>query len=201
MTHTVNIAPLSADAFALPQKGTYPVINILPGQIVTRKSHVAAKEVPGLIASGKLRKIAVIERHHATGNIGVGLIAGYGLTRGAVATTVAHDSHNLIVVGDNDADMRAAVDEIVRVQGGYAIARDGKILGTLPLPVAGLMSNAGADELIADLDRMIAIAHEAGVAKGIDPFITLSFMALPVIPEIRITDLGVFDVTTFSFAE
>lgn len=126
---------------------------------------------------------------------------GYGLTHGAVATTVAHDSHNLIVVGDNEADMLAAVREIERVQGGYTIAADGRILGTLPLPVAGLMSNETADTLIPALDGMIALAKKQGVAEGIDPFITLSFMALPVIGEIRITDMGMFDVTKFSFIE
>ena len=151
------------------------------------------------IASGRLRKIAVIERHHATGNIGVGLIEGYGLTHGAVATTVAHDSHNLIVVGDNDADLFAAVEEIKRIAGGYTIVQDGHVLGSLPLPIAGLMSTGPADRLIADLDSMIEKARRAGVAEGIDPFITLSFMALPVIPEIRITDMGVFDVNRFQF--
>ena len=150
-----------------------------------------------MLADGRLRKIAVIERHHATGNIGVGLIAGYGLAHGAIATTVAHDSHNLIVVGDNDADMLAAVREIERVQGGYTIVRGGRVLGTLPLPVAGLMSLDGADTFIPALDRMIDEARAQGVADGIDPFITLSFMALPVIPEIRITDIGLFDVVNF----
>lgn len=201
LLHTVNFAPLGENAFALPKIDSYPVLNIVPGNVTTTRSRVAATEVAGLLAAGKLRKIAVIERHHATGNVGVGLITGYGLTHGAIATTVAHDSHNLIVVGDNDADLRAAAAELARVQGGYTIARDGEIVGTLPLPVCGLMSNAPAETLIAALDDMIAKAHAAGVSDGIDPFITLSFMALPVIPEIRITDMGMFDVTSFSFAE
>ncbi|MEM1484554.1 adenine deaminase [Oscillospiraceae bacterium PP1C4] len=201
MMHTVNPAPLQEDAFKLPERETYPVINILTGQIITEKSSIKAENVDTLIKQGKLRKIAVIERHHATGNIGVGLIAGYGLTHGAVATTVAHDSHNLIVVGDNDADMHAAVREIARAQGGYTIVRDGEVLGTLPLPVGGLMSDQSAQVLIENLNEMITKAHEAGVVQGIDPFITLSFMALPVIPEIRITDMGVFDVTKFAFID
>ncbi len=121
------------------------------------------------------------------------------MTHGAVATTVAHDSHNLIVVGDNDADLFAAVEEIKRIAGGYTIVQDGHVLGSLPLPIAGLMSTGPADRLIADLDSMIEKARRAGVAEGIDPFVTLSFMALPVIPEIRITDMGVFDVTRFRF--
>lgn len=123
---------------------------------------------------------------------------GYGLTHGAVATTVAHDSHNLIVVGDNESDMLAAVREIERVQGGYTIAADGKILGTLPLPVAGLMSNETADTLIPALDGMIALAKKQGSRRESTRFITLSFMALPVIGDIRITDMGMFDVTKFS---
>lgn len=195
--HSVKIAPVAKASFALPDWPRYPVIRIMPGNVTTARFDVDAGDVPAMLADGRLRKIAVIERHHATGNIGVGLIAGYGLTHGAVATTVAHDSHNLIVVGDNDADMLAAVREIERVQGGYTIVCGGRVLGTLPLPVAGLMSLDDADTFIPALDRMIDEAHAQGVADGIDPFITLSFMALPVIPEIRITDLGLFDVINF----
>lgn len=199
--HTVNLAPLEKTSFALPDREEYPVIQIIPGQISTKKSSVSAQDVEEQIASGALRKIAVVERHHATGMIGVGLISGYGLTHGAVATTVAHDSHNLIVVGDNDADMAAAARELARVQGGYTIVADGDVKGTLALPVCGLMSSDSAQTLIGDLDKMIETARQAGVREGIDPFITLSFMALPVIPEIRITDMGVFDVTKFEFVK
>lgn len=199
LDRTVNLAPLAKDAFALPEQESYPVIHILKGQIITEKSELSAQQVQQGLQDGSLCRIAVIERHHATGNIGVGLLAGYGLTRGAVATTVAHDSHNLIVVGDNDADMHAAVREIERVQGGYTIVRDGSPVGTLPLSVGGLMSDAPAETVICALNEMLEKAHSVGVTKGIDPFITLSFMALPVIPDIRITDMGVFDVTTFSF--
>ena len=195
--HSVRLAPVMETSFALPDWHRYPVIRIVPGNVTTTRFDVDAAEVPAMLADGRLRKIAVIERHHATGNIGVGLIAGYGLAHGAIATTVAHDSHNLIVVGDNDADMLAAVREIERVQGGYTIVRGGRVLGTLPLPVAGLMSLDSADTFIPALDRMIDEARAQGVADGIDPFITLSFMALPVIPEIRITDIGLFDVVNF----
>lgn len=196
---SVNFKEINTNSFDLPPKDVYPVINMIPGNVTTTKSEAAAKDIEGLIRDGVLRKIAVIERHHATGLIGVGFIAGYGLAHGAVATTVAHDSHNLIVVGDNDADMLKAARELSRVQGGYTIVRDGKVLDTLPLPVAGLMCTLDADELITSLDNMIDLAHQAGVSPDIDPFITLSFMALPVIPEIRITDSGVFDVTKMEF--
>ncbi len=199
--HTVDPAPLEESSFALPDREEYPVIKIVPGQIATKKSSVGAQDVEEQIASGALRKIAVVERHHATGTIGVGLISGYGLTHGAIATTVAHDSHNLIVVGDNDADMAAAARELERVQGGYTIVVDGDVKGTLALPVCGLMSSDPAQIFIQNLDKMIETARQAGVRDGIDPFITLSFMALPVIPEIRITDMGVFDVTKFEFVK
>lgn len=196
---SVHIAPLAPDAFALPPRETYPVIRLVPGQIVTQRVDLTKAQVQEGLAEGSLRKIAVIERHHATGNIGVGLLAGYGLTHGAVGTTVAHDSHNLIVVGDNDADLYAAVNELVRVQGGYTLVKDGEVLGSLPLPVAGLMSNQPPEQFLPALEQMLALAHRMGVAQDIDPFITLSFLALPVIPELRLTDMGMFDVTSFQF--
>ena len=165
---------------------------MIKGQVSTKKSEISGELAAGLVSAGRLRKIAVIERHHASGNIGVGLIEGYGLFHGAVGSTVAHDSHNMIIVGDNNQDMLAAAKELERVQGGYTLAVDGKILGTL-------MSFMPAETFIPALDEMLKKAREAGVSDGIDPFITLSFMALPVIPELRITDMGVFDVTSFRF--
>ena len=107
----------------------------------------------------------------------------------------------MILVGDNDGDLQAAAKELARVQGGYTIVEDGKVLGTLPLPVAGLMSLLPAGELIPALEQMLALARAQGVREGIDPFITLSFLALPVIPELRLTDLGMFDVDAFALME
>lgn len=199
ITSSVHLPPLTEANFALPKRETQPVINLIRGQVSTKKTELPHDQAQGLIVTGRLRKIAVVERHHATGNIGIGLIAGYGLSHGAVASTVAHDSHNMIIVGDNDSDMLDAAHELLRVQGGYTLVVDGHVIGTLPLPVGGLMSTLSADEFIPALDEMLLKARHAGVASGIDPFITLSFMALPVIPEIRITDMGVFDVTKFSF--
>lgn len=201
ISNTVHIAPFTKNPFALPDWKTLPVIRLVAGQIITEKGEIPASELENAFKEGRICKAAVIERHHATGNIGVGLLEGYGLTRGAIATTVAHDSHNLIVVGDNDEDMLAAVKEIQRIHGGYAIIRDGKVFDSLPLPVAGLMSELPAKELICRLDHMIAAAYECGVNKGIDPFITLSFIALPVIPQLRLTDMGVFDVENFTFCQ
>lgn len=197
--HSVHTAPLPEGGFPLPDSGMLPVINLVRGQVTTKKSEIPAEQAPGLIVAGRLRKLAVIERHHATGNTGVGLIAGYGLAHGAIATTVAHDSHNMIVAGDNDLDMLLAVRELERVNGGYTLVINGQVMGTLPLPVAGLMSTLSAEEFIPALDDLLERAHCAGIAEGIDPFLTLSFVALPVIPEIRLTDMGMFDVTRFQF--
>ena len=143
--------------------------------------------------------LAVLERHHATGNIGIGLLRGYGLAKGAAATTVAHDSHNLLVAGTNSRDMYVAAQELIRVQGGYTLVRDGEVMDTLPLPICGLMSDAPAEELIPRLDEITAKAWAMGVPRDIDAFITLSFMALPVIPKLRVTDMGVFDAENFKF--
>lgn len=199
ITDTVHLPPLTEADFLLPKREVQPIINLMRGQITTQKTEMSQPEAIGLLATGRLRKIAVVERHHATGNIGIGLIAGYGLSHGAIASTVAHDSHNMIIIGDNDSDMLDAAHELRRVHGGYTLVVDGHVLGTLPLPVGGLMSTFSADEFIPALDEMLVKARAMGVARGIDPFITLSFMALPVLPEIRLTDMGLFDVTQFRF--
>ena len=177
----------------------YPVLEMLPGEIFTERSAMRGEEVAAALASGEVYLIAVLERHHATGNIGLGLLRGYGLKNGAAATTVAHDSHNLIVIGTSPRAMAVAARELVRVQGGYTLVQGEQVVGTVPLNICGLMSSAPAELLIDDLDRIEAQAHAQGVPAGIDPFISLSFMALPVIPRVRITDMGIFDVEKFEF--
>lgn len=196
---SVHLPELSEKTFGLPTLDTYPVIEMIPGQIVTSQSVVAASEVSDAISCGNLRKIAVVERHNATGFSSVGLISGYGLSHGAIATTVAHDSHNMIIVGDNDRDMLTAAKALENCHGGYSIVKDGEVLGLLPLEVGGLMSSLPANEFIVQLDNMLEIAHSLGICNDIDPFITLSFMALPVLPSIRITDVGVFDTESGKF--
>ncbi len=199
---SVNPAPFGEEVFAVEQFAAdkeYPVIEILSGQIVTERGSVHGKDVARLLDEGKLCLLAVVERHHATGNIGVGLLRGYGLREGAAATTVAHDSHNLIVVGTNAQDMYVAAQELMRVQGGYTLVRNGEVVDTLPLPVCGLMSNAPAEELILRLEEVSAKAWSMGVPRDIDAFVTLSFMALPVIPKLRLTDMGMFDAEKFCF--
>ena len=194
LLNSVNYAPMDASSFALEPRDKYSVIGIVDRQIITKRLEYSRDEAENALKSGELLKIAVIERHHATGNIGVGLIRGYGLQNGAVATTVAHDSHNIIVVGSNDDDMLAAVEELKRIRGGYSVVSGGKILGSLSLSFGGLMSTLSADEFIPELEKTIRSARSLGVNPNIDPFITLSFMALPVIPEIRITDMGVIEM-------
>ena len=189
----------SPERFAADKE--YAVIEMLPGEIFTERSSIKGAEVKEELAKGELYLIAVLERHHATGNVGLGLLRGYGLQKGAAATTVAHDSHNLIVIGTNAQDMALAAQELVRVQGGYTLVHEGRVVGTVPLNICGLMSSAPAEQLIASLERISAQARAQGVHEGIDPFISLSFMALPVIPKLRITDMGMFDVDKFTFVE
>jgi adenine deaminase len=143
-----------------------------------------------------LAKIAVVERHHATGRVGKGLVRGFGLRTGAFASTVAHDAHNLVVVGVDDADMAACAARLQEIGGGIVVTRDGTVRGELPLPVAGLLSDAPVEEVVARLEELQGMLREQGVADRA-PFMTLSFLALSVIPELKITDRGLVDVDRF----
>ena len=136
----------------------------------------------------------MIERHKGSGRIGIGYLHGYGLRRGAVAASVAHDAHNLIVIGTNEADMAAAANRVLADHGGIAVAEHARILAAVPLEIAGLMSTAPLDTVDTQLEEAKAQAFRLGVHRGIDPFMTLSFMSLPVIPKLRITTRGVYDV-------
>ena len=198
LKNTVHVSGFSEERLKLKHPGGKAhVIQMLEKQIVTSNvvEEVPWKVLDGekyFVPDGEYQKIAVIERHKNTGKMGVGIVKGYGIRGGAIASSVSHDSHNIIVVGDNDRDMALAVKEMMRTQGGYTLVRDGEIYGTLPLPVMGLMSDAGYESVNEALAKMIPKAHEMGVKDGFDPFITLSFMALPVIPEIRITPRGIY---------
>lgn len=175
------------------------VIDIVPNQIVTRQ-HVAEVSISGgKIVSDTSRdilKIAVVERHTGSGNIGKAFVRGFGLKRGALASSVAHDSHNIIVVGTSDEDMKTAVNSVVQMGGGLSAACNGQIHSNIPLTIGGLMSEEPVQTVRSQLDRIIGVAQEFG-AKLHDPFMTLSFLALPVIPELKITDKGLVDVTHF----
>jgi adenine deaminase len=197
LTNTVNIKPFNIEGLRLSPSGeAEPIIEIVPGQIITQKKMEKIKASQGTIMPDTERdilKLVVVERHKATGNIGVGLVTGFGLKRGALASSIAHDSHNIIAVGTNDEDIFTAVKEIERSQGGLVIAAGGKALASLALPIAGLLSNEPLEAVVSKLERLDQIATELGT-KLSSPFATLSFLALPVIPEIRLTDRGVVEV-------
>lgn len=200
LRNTVRVNPFSIEALRLPAKGeTAPVIEIVPGQIVTRKRIEKVKVVDGFVQpepDRDIAKLVVVERHKQTGNIGVGLVKGFGLKEGAIGSSIAHDSHNIVVAGTNDNDIYAAVREIESMQGGLAVAVRGKVVASLPLPVAGLLSNTPVETVAQQFGGVENAAKEIGV-KLPSPFATLSFLALPVIPELRLTDLGMVDVKEF----
>jgi len=176
------------------------VIQVLPDQVLT---HALIEEVQvedGLAVADTdrdLLKLAVIERHHASGNMAMGFVRGFGLRRGALASTVGHDSHNLVVVGADDGDMMAAARHLADLGGGFAAVADGQVLADLPLPIAGLMSDQPLEVVRQAMDRLLGVAREE-LGTGLpNPFMTLSFVALAVIPELRLTDRGLVDVTRF----
>ncbi len=177
------------------------VIGINPGQLFTDSLIRSPGVADGYAVSDTvddILKIAVVERHRGTGNIGVGFVHGFGLKRGAIASSVAHDSHNIIVIGTTDTDMEAAVREVIKFGGGLAAASDGRILAGLPLPVGGLMAEGDAREVAQKYAGLKKAAKELGCSLD-EPFMAMSFLALPVIPEIKITDKGLVDVKKFGF--
>ena len=200
MTHTVKVKPFNIEALRIPaKKSDHPVIEIVPDQIITKKSEEKVIVSDGFVLPDIERdilKLVVVERHKATGNIGLGLVKGFGLKRGALASSIAHDSHNIVAVGTRDEDIYVAVKEIERLQGGLVIAADGEVLGSLPLPIAGLLSQEPLEVVVDKFEKLQGIARDLGTKLG-DPFATLSFLALPVIPELRLTDLGLVDVNAF----
>jgi adenine deaminase len=187
---TVRIRPVTPADFELPAgSGRVRAIGLVADQVVT-ESLVRDKH------DRDLAKIAVVERHHATGRMGVGFVAGSGLQRGALASTVSHDAHNLVVVGTNDRDMAFAVARLAELGGGIAAVDDGRVLAECPLPIAGLLSDAGLDDVIAQSRACNDAAHELGWS-GATPFLTMSFLGLSVIPHLKITDRGLVDVDRF----
>ena len=200
LANTVNFKPFNIGALRLMAAGdTELVIEIVPGQIITRKKREKVKVIDGVVipdVSRDILKLVVIERHKATGNIGLGLVSGFGLKEGALASSIAHDSHNIVAVGTNDEDIFAAIKEIERLQGGLVAAAGGKILASLGLPIAGLLSDEPLEIVVNKLERLEQVAARMGTMLP-SPFSTLSFVALPVIPELRLTDLGLVDVVEF----
>ncbi len=197
---TINTAWIEKEHFKIKARGKLvKVIEIVPNQLITRKRIEEIKIIDGQAVSDPERdvlKVAVIERHLASGNTGLGFVRGIGLKRGAIASSVAHDSHNIVVVGTNDEDMYTAAVKIVKLQGGLVVVENGKIIEELPLPIAGLMTGRKLEEVEDKIQALNAACRRLG-AKVKDAFMVLSFLALPVIPEIRVSDKGIIDVVKF----
>ena len=175
------------------------VIELIPNQILTRELRLLATVRAGCAVadpSRDLAKLAVVERHRGTGNIGLGFVHGFGLKAGALAASVSHDSHNIVVVGTNDADMWEAVRTIERMQGGLVAVEGGSVLAAVRLPIAGLISEEPFEQVVGQVTEVLGAAKKLGSALP-DPFIALSFLALPVIPALRLTDRGLVDVARF----
>jgi adenine deaminase len=200
VTGTVKPGSLTKARFRIKAGGDLcRVIRVVPDQIVTEQHILQPTVRGGLVVADPERdllKLAVIERHRATGRTGLGLVSGFGLKQGALGTTVAHDSHNIIIVGVTDEDMLLAAKELKRIGGGLVAVARGRVAASLKLPIAGLMAEAPAEEVAADLRRLLDKARVWG-SRLSNPFATLSFLALPVIPELKLTDRGLVDVSRF----
>ena len=202
LTNTVSTGTITLKDLEIKIKGEKAnIIGITPNSLITKHLvEQTARTKEGIfIPDSNLDhlKIALIERHNATGKIGLGIVKGLGLQSGALATTVAHDSHNLIVAGTNDEDILMAINELEKSQGGLVIVSGGEVRSKLSLPIAGLMSMEGADAVHQHLQEMNKVLADLGVSREFNPFLTLSFLALPVIPALKITTEGLYDVREF----
>ncbi len=180
------------------------VISVTENSLITEKAvrEVSLSDGCFQYSDEDILKLVIVERHKATGNIGVGLIENIRLKNGAIGSTIGHDSHNIIVVGDNDEDILAAIDQLEKIGGGITIVSNGQVIKSLELEIGGLMTSKPIEETNNTLKEMIHISYERlNVNKNIDPFMTLSFMGLPVIPKLKLTDMGLFDVEKFDFIE
>ena len=205
--NSVNVRWITMDDFKIQTEGDgvkkVRALEVIPHQLITKSVMSDVKVVDGNAVSNvetDTLKICVIERHRETGNIGKGFVKGFNLKCGAIASTVAHDSHNMIVIGTNDFDMYTAAVALIKCQGGKVVVKDGEIISQLPLPIAGLMSDKEFDFVVEKCDELNKAAHSIG-CKLEDPFMTMGFLSLPVIPELKITDKGVFDTNKFDFVD
>lgn len=205
--NSMNVKGFSKDKLKLNLTGEYATaIELITGEVVTKKTKVKVqKDSDGDFVRNPdedVVKIAVVERHKGTGNVACGLIKGYGIRKGAVALSIAHDSHNIIVTGVNNDEMEAAVNALIAQEGGMVLVKDGKVIESMPLPIGGLMTDKSGKWVDEKLTDMHEKAHrELGISGSVEPVMTLCFMSLPVIPEIKITDRGLFDVTKFDFID
>ena len=208
--NTVNLSKIDKDDIQIYLKKEngeeeVNVISLKAHSLITEKVKSKVKVVDNKFDYDNeqdILKLVVIERHKNTGNIGVGLVENFKLKNGAIATTISHDSHNIIVVGDNDEDIVNAVNKVISMDGGIAISSLNEILESLPLNIGGLMSDKNIEYVNEKFSKLVDIAYNSlGVNKNIDPFLTLAFLALPVIPNIKLTDKGLFDVEKFEFID
>ena len=196
----MHVPDLALEALSPPAAGNMvKVIGLVPHQLLTEKRLLPTPVRNGRLATAPgqdLLKLAVVERHHGTGNFGLGMVQGFGLPQGALASSVAHDSHNLVVVGADESDMLQAVRHLADLGGGMAVVAGGRVLADLPLPIAGLISPWPLERVAAAYTRLKQAYHGLGGALQ-DPFMALSFLALAVIPALKLTDLGLVDVDRF----
>jgi len=204
----MHVGGITARTFEIVKpagKDRLRVIGIVPGQLLTRSDLLAAAVEDGRAVADPARdlaKLAVIERHTGSGQVGLGFVTGLGLARGAIASSVAHDSHNLIVCGMDDADMALAASKVARLGGGFVVAAGGEVLAELALPIAGLMSGAPLPQVLAGYEELTRAWKALGVPEAAgNPIMHLSFLALPVIPHLKLTDKGLVDVDAFGFTE
>ena len=206
MRNSVNVRWITPEDFRIDagiKDGNVKVraIEVIPHQLITKSVESEVKVADGNALSNlenDTLKICVIERHRATGNIGKGFVKGFNLKSGAIASTVAHDSHNMIVIGTNDADMYEAAVALIKCRGGKVVVNNGEIISELSLPIAGLMSDREFDYVVDKCEELNRAAASIGCALN-DPFMTMGFLSLPVIPELKVTDKGVFDTNKFGF--
>lgn len=201
---TINYGDLREEKLVLPLRSNrVKTIGLHPHTIITEAGRDTVETKDGHFVYSPAHdvvKIAVVERHHGTGNVGLALLEGYGIKTGAIATTIAHDSHNIICCGTTDSDMYLAIKTLKENHGGLVLVNKGEVLAHVSLPIAGLMSNGGAQELADSIHDINIIAREKlGILPDFDPFMTLSFLALPVVPSYKITDKGLFDVNMMKF--
>lgn len=186
-----NMAVISPKNFEISHTGKTRVIGVLEGQLITDE---LIMDVNGIDTERDILKLAVIERHKNTGHMGIGYIKGIGMKSGAIASSVSHDSHNLIVIGTNEKDMAYAANRIREIGGGNVVVKDGRVLAEMPLPVAGLMSTLPAEEAARQNAAVRKAVYDLGVPEGIEPFMNMAFVSLPVIPHLKMTTLGLVDV-------